>query len=71
MIILGASADLDVACTDMLSNLVDKLHRADIRLVLADVKSASRFRLEHTGLLERIGQENIYLRVPEAVEDVR
>ncbi len=68
---LGASADLDIACTDMLSNLVDELHRADIRLVLADVKSASRFRLEHTGLLERIGQENIYLRVPEAVEDVR
>ena len=68
---LGASADLDIACTDMLSNLVDELHQADIRLVLVDVKRASRYRLERTSLLERIGQENIYLRVPEAVEDVR
>ncbi len=68
---LSASADLDIACTDMLRNLIDELHRADIRLLLADAKGATRSRLEHTGLLERIGQENIYLRVPEAVEDVR
>jgi MFS superfamily sulfate permease-like transporter len=67
---LGASADLDVACTDMLRDLVDELHRADIRLLLADAKGATRSRLEHTGLLERIGEENLYLRVPEAVEAV-
>lgn len=67
---LGASADLDIASTDMLSNLVEELSQADIGLLLADVKSASRSRLEHTGLLERIGEENLYLRVSEAVEDV-
>jgi high affinity sulfate transporter 1 len=67
---LGASADLDVACTDMLRDLIDELDRADIRLLLADAKGSTRSRLEHTGLLERIGEENLYLRVPEAVEDV-
>jgi MFS superfamily sulfate permease-like transporter len=67
---LGASADLDIACTDMLSNLIDELHQADIRLLLANAKSATRSRLEHTGLLERIGEENLYLHVPEAVDDV-
>jgi len=67
---LGASADLDIACTDMLGNLVDELGEVGIRLLLADVKRAARARLEGTGLLERIGAENIYLRVPEAVEDV-
>jgi high affinity sulfate transporter 1 len=67
---LGASADLDVACTDMLRDLIDELQQADIRLLLADAKGATRSRLEHTGLLERIGEENLYLRVPEAVADV-
>jgi high affinity sulfate transporter 1 len=67
---LGASADLDIACTDMLSNLIDELRQAGIGLLLADAKSATRSRLEHTGLLERIGEENLYLHVPEAVEDV-
>jgi high affinity sulfate transporter 1 len=67
---LGASADLDIACTDMLSNLLDELHQADIRLLLVNAKSATRSRLEHTGLIERIGEENLYLGVPEAVDDV-
>jgi MFS superfamily sulfate permease-like transporter len=67
---LGASADLDVVCTDMLRDLIDELHQADIRLLLADAKGATRSRLEHTGLMERIGEENLYLRVPEAVGGV-
>jgi len=66
---LGASADLDIASTDMLKNLVEELRDQGIRFMIADAKSATRDRLEHTGLLERIGEYNIYLRVPEAVED--
>lgn len=69
--LLGASADLDVACTDMLRDLIDELDDASIRLLLADAKGATRSRLEHTGLLRRIGEENLYLRVPEAVEEMR
>ena len=66
---LGASADLDIASTDMLKNIVEELRDQDIRFLIADAKSVTRDRLEHTGLLERIGEYNIYLRVPEAVED--
>jgi len=66
---LGASADLDIASTDMLKNLVEELRDQDIRFLIADAKSPTRERLEHTGLLERIGEYNIYLRVPEAVAD--
>ena len=68
---LGASADLDVACTDMLRDLIDELDEVGIRLLLVDANGATRSRLEHTGLLERIGEENLYLHVPEAVEEVR
>ena len=68
---LGASADLDIACTDMLRDLIDELDEVGIRLLLVDANGATRSRLEHTGLLERIGEENLYLRVPEAVEEVR
>ena len=67
---LGASADLDIASTDMLMNLVAELRDQDIRFLIADAKSATRDRLDHTGLLERIGEGNIYLRVPEAVADL-
>jgi len=68
---LGASADLDIACTDMLRDLIDELDEMGIRLLLVDANGATRSRLEHTGLLGRIGEENLYLRVPEAVEEVR
>lgn len=68
LIDLGASEDLDIASIDMLSNLIEELEDENITLLLADVKSATRSRMEHTGLLEKIGEENIYLRVPEAVE---
>jgi len=67
---LGASEDLDVASTDMLALLVDELDGANISIYIADAKSETRSRLEKTGLLERIGEEHVYLRVPEAVEDL-
>ena len=67
---LGASADLDIACTDMLMNLVEELRDLEIRFLIADAKNTTRDRLEHTGLLELVGEGNIYLRVPEAVADL-
>ena len=54
----------------MLKNLVEELRDHDIGSLIADDKSTTRDHLEHIGLLERIGEENIYLRVPEAVADV-
>jgi hypothetical protein len=54
----------------MLKNLFEELCDQDIRFLIADAKNTTRDRLEHTGLVKRIGEENIYLRVPEAVADV-
>lgn len=65
---LGASDDLDVPSMDMLKSLIEELQETDIRILLAGVKSITRTRLEHSGLLERIGEANLYLSVPEAVE---
>jgi high affinity sulfate transporter 1 len=68
LIDLGASEDLDIASIDMLSNLIEELEDENITLLLADVEGATRSRMEHTGLVDKIGEKNIYLRVPEAVE---
>lgn len=67
---LGASLYLDIASTGILKNLVEELRDQDIRFLNADAKSATRDRLEHTGQLERIGEENIYLSVLEVVADL-
>ena len=55
--LLGAGAGLDVACTDMREDLIDELNQAGIRILLADAEGATRSRLEHTSLLERIGKK--------------
>jgi MFS superfamily sulfate permease-like transporter len=69
LIDLGASDVLDIATTDMLKNLTEDLHHAEIELLLAEVHSATRSSIERSGLLDLIGESNIYLRVPEAVDD--
>jgi high affinity sulfate transporter 1 len=65
---LSTSEDLDISVTDMLKNLIEELDEDGIRLLLADARRATRSQLDRTGLLDRIGEGNIYLRVPEAVE---
>ena len=67
---LGASDDLDVASTDMLKSLIIELQELDIPILLADVKSITRTRLEHTGLIERIGEANVRGGGREAVNDL-
>lgn len=68
LIDLSASEDLDVASTDMLKNLKDDLGDGNVGLLLADVKTITRERLEHTGLMDQIEEGNVYLRVEEGVE---
>ena len=67
---LSASDDLDVAVTDMLKGLTDELGQNGIRLLIANAKSSTITRLEQAEVVELIGEQNIYLRVQEAVEDV-
>jgi acyl-CoA synthetase (AMP-forming)/AMP-acid ligase II len=65
-----AGAEIVVATTDMLGNLSTELGEADISLLLADAQFAIRSRLQHTGLLDRIGEGHLYLSISEAVADV-
>jgi high affinity sulfate transporter 1 len=67
---LSSSEELDIAVTDMLMNLVEELEQAGIRFLVADAKSSTLSQLENSGLVKRIGEDKIYLRVPEAVEAV-
>jgi MFS superfamily sulfate permease-like transporter len=67
---LGASEDVDVAVTDMLEVLIEELAQDDIRFILANTKSSTLTQLENAELIERIGDNNIYLRIQEAVENI-
>jgi MFS superfamily sulfate permease-like transporter len=67
---LSASEDLDVAVIDMLKGLIEELTQEGIRLLIANAKISTITQLEHADLLEEIGEDNIYLRIQEAIEDV-
>ena len=69
LIDLGASADIDVASLDMLSDLIDDLGDVGVRVLLAEVAEKTVDRLQRAGLLARLGEEHVYLDVVEAVED--
>ena len=67
---LSASDELDIAVTDMLKTLLDELNESGIQLVLANIKKATRAAVAHAGLTEKIGEENIYLSILEAVDEL-
>jgi hypothetical protein len=58
---IGATSDLDVATTDMLSALHTDLHDSLIELRLAQVRGSVRDRMRRTGLMEVIGERHCYL----------
>jgi SulP family sulfate permease len=64
---LGATSDLDIASADMLTDLIGDLQSINIQVMLAQVRGAVRERMRKTGLMERVGQENIFLSVEGAV----
>jgi SulP family sulfate permease len=64
---IGATADLDVATTDMLAGLATELARAGIDLRLAQVRGSVRDRMRKTGLVDTIGEERWFLSDEAAV----
>ncbi len=58
---IGATSDLDVATTDMLSALHTDLGEGSIELRLAQVRGSVRDRMRRTGLMEIIGERHCYL----------
>jgi MFS superfamily sulfate permease-like transporter len=64
---IGATADLDVATTDMLATLFTALRESGIELRLAQVRSPVRDRMRRTGLVDLIGEEHWFLSDSAAV----
>lgn len=58
---ISATADLDVATTDMLSALHRDLRERGIDLRLAQVRGSVRDRMRRTGLMGIIGEDHCYL----------
>jgi MFS superfamily sulfate permease-like transporter len=64
---IGATADLDVATTDMLMALASELALAGVDLRLAQVRGTVRDRMRKTGLVDTIGEERWFLSDEAAV----
>ncbi len=64
---IGATADLDVATTDMLGALFTELREGGVELRLAQVRSTVRDRMRRTGLVDLIGEEHWFLSNAAAV----
>ena len=64
---IGATSDLDVATTDMLSALHADLREGGIELRLAQVRGSVRDRMRRTGLMTIIGEGQCYLSDEAAV----
>ena len=64
---IGATADLDVATTDMLFGLAAELAAAGVELRLAQVRGSVRDRMRKTGLIDTIGEERWFLSDEAAV----
>ena len=57
---LGASADLDIGTSDMLTALISDLRQVGIDMFFSQVRSSVRDRMRLTGLLAHIGTEHIF-----------
>jgi high affinity sulfate transporter 1 len=64
---IGATADLDVATTDMLSSLCTDLRESGVDLRLAQARSPVRDRMRRTGLMDIIGEDRCYLSIEAAL----
>ncbi len=62
---------LDASGVEMLKNLLDQLEKSEVVLSFCNLKSSVRAVLERTGLVERIGEHNIYPTVQQAVASIR
>jgi SulP family sulfate permease len=65
---LGASADLDIGTSDMLTALISDLRQVGIEMFFSQVRSSVRDRMRLTGLLAHIGDDHIFASVDSAVK---
>ncbi len=60
-------SDIDATATMALSELLEDLHAAEVDISFARLRQPVRDMFERSGLLDRIGADNIYLEVDDAV----
>jgi sulfate permease, SulP family len=65
---ISATADLDVATIDMFNELIEELGRRSIELRLAQARGTVRDRMRRTGLMDTLGEQQVFLSVSTAVE---
>jgi MFS superfamily sulfate permease-like transporter len=65
---LGASADLDIGTSDMLTALISDLRQVGVDMFFSQVRSSVRDRMRLTGLLAHIGDDHIFASVDSAVK---
>jgi MFS superfamily sulfate permease-like transporter len=63
-----AITDIDSTAVQALGELLDELEESGVRLALARVHRPLEHRLENAGLADRIGPENLFREVDDAVE---
>jgi anti-anti-sigma regulatory factor len=66
---IAATADLDVATTDMLASLKADLDGLGVELRLSQVRGSVRDRMRRTGLMTIVGEDRCYLSTEAAVAD--
>ncbi len=59
---------IDTSALHMLADVLDLLHERDVLLLLSGLKGPVRDILRKSGLLAKIGEENVFAEVHEAVE---
>lgn len=65
----GPVSHLDATAADGLQTLLDELNLKGVRLVLCDVIGPVRDTMKQTGLTKRIGKQNLFLSLSEALEN--
>lgn len=71
LIDMAANDQLDITSAEMLENLAEQLHNEGIELLLAEVHQPVREMAARSGLLEKIGAEQIFPTVDAAVQHFR
>ncbi len=65
---LSATSDLDVSTADMLFQLLEDVQAQAVELRLARVRSGVRDRMRVTGLMDAIGERQVFLSLSAAVD---
>jgi SulP family sulfate permease len=71
LIDMTANDELDLTSVEMLENLAEQLHNEAIELLLAEVHEPVKEMVERSGLLKKIGTEQIFPTVDAAVQHFR